>query len=193
MPRPGTSGIHNLTAAAVKHWISQQDAGDQAPVGPVLGRAGRPPLAVGNLAGATKQRWTSHRGRRARQSLDATSWQGPSVTTGCHSSHAAAGNQWNSQLGRRGCEPLDLTSRCRWSGTTGAQFLAVPAGRHVNHWISQQDAGGQAPLGPSSWPCRPATTGCWQLGRRDQEPLDCSSWLPHPAITGCHVLAGGLR
>ena len=109
----GTSGIHDSTAPAVNHWISDHDARDQAPLGSNARR--RQPAGTGC--------WQL--GRRGQEPLDCWSSSpqpastichvlvhGASVITGCPSWHAAAVNHWISRLDRSGREPLDLRSRC---------------------------------------------------------------------------------
>ena len=82
----------------MRHLISDHGAGGQAAVGPNARGARRLALAVGNLAGAVKTRWTAGRGRRMLQALAVTYWRW------------GDGDHWLSQLACRGREPVEFTN-----------------------------------------------------------------------------------
>ena len=182
MPPPGTTGIHDLTAAAVHHWISDHDARDQASLGPnarrcqpagtdcwLLARCGQEPLDCCPPS--------PHAASTACHVL--TVGHGASLITGCTIWYAAAGNHWNSRLDRCGRASLDLRSRCPRSGSTGTECLAAPACRH---WLL------------ATCPVRPRTTGLLPVvaacGKHRLSRLDHGAWgIAHHWLS--HLLRRG--
>ena len=182
MPRPEITGIRDLTAAVVRHWISDHDARDQAALGLharrrqpagtacwLLGRCGQEPLDC----------WPSSPHAASTACHVLTMGHGASVITGCPICYAAAGNHWNSRLDCCGRASLDIRSRCPRSGSTGAECSAAPACRH---WLL------------ATCPLRPRTTGLLtvvaacgkrRLSRLDHGPWGIGDhWLPHLVCRG---------